>query len=85
MRHMISKMMTGSLVAGAALLVAACGHSETANTTDNTTMTDLNTMSSEGTTNDMTAIDAASTNMAVDNSTMMDNSMSNDMMANTAM
>ena len=84
MRHLISKLMTGSLVAGAALLVAACGHSETANTTENTTMTDLNTMSPEGTTNDMTAIDAASENMAMDNSgAMMGNS--GGMMGNGAM
>ena len=89
MRHLISKLMTGSMVAGAALLVAACGSSETANTTENTTMTDLNTMEPEGTTNDMTAIDAAGGNMA-DNSMMMDNAgmatdNSADMMANNGM
>ena len=88
MRHLISKLMTGSMVAGAALLVAACGSSETANTTENTSMTDMNTMEPEGTTNDMTAIDAAGGNMA-DNSMMMDNAAmggnSSDMMANNGM
>ena len=89
MRHLISKLMTGSMVAGAALLVAACGSSETANTTENTTMTDLNTMEPEGTTNDMTAIDAAGGNVA-ENSMMMDNEgtqsdNSADMMANNGM
>jgi hypothetical protein len=87
MRHLISKLMTGSMVAGAALLVAACGHSESTNVTDNTTMTDLNTMAPEGTTNDMTAVDAAGGNVA-DNSAMMDNSMmgnSGDMTTNNGM
>ncbi len=89
MRHLISKLMTGSMVAGAALLVAACGSSETANTTDNTTMTDLNTMAPEGTTNDMTAIDAAGGNTADNSAMMMDNATSTgnsaDMVANNGM
>lgn len=89
MRHLISKLTTGSLVAGAALLVAACGHSDTTNTSDtNTTMTDMNTMEPEGTTNDMTAVDAGNSDMmagnSADNGAMMDNS-SSDMMANNAM
>ena len=88
MRHLISKLMTGSMVAGAALLVAACGSSETANTTENTSMADMNTKEPEGTTNDITAIDAAGGNMA-DNSMMMDNAAmggnSSDMMANNGM
>lgn len=60
MRALLSKVMTGTMVAGAALLVSACGGSETANTAENTSMTDLNAMAPvEGTTNDMTAVDAA--------------------------
>jgi hypothetical protein len=60
MRALLSKLMTGSMVAGAALLVSACGGSKTADTTENTAMTDLNAMApDEGTVNDMTAVDAA--------------------------
>ena len=90
MRHLVSKLMTSSLVAGAALMVAACGHSDTTNTTtDNTTMTDMNTMEPEGTTNDMTAVDAAGNSdmmmgNTMDNSAMM-SSNSGDMMTNNAM
>ncbi|MBV9842066.1 MAG: hypothetical protein JOY99_11175 [Sphingomonadaceae bacterium] len=84
MRHLISKLMTGSLVAGGALLVAACGHSESTNVTENTTMTDLNTMAPEGTTNDMTAVDAAGGN-AADNSAMMDANATGAMTSNNAM
>lgn len=88
MRHLVSKLMTGSLVAGAALMVAACGHSDTTTATDNTTMTDMNTMEPEGTTNDMTAVDAAGNSdmmmgNTTDNSAMMSNS--GDMMTNNAM
>ena len=39
MRDLLSKVMTGSMVAGAALLVAACGGGETA--TNNTATTDM--------------------------------------------
>lgn len=60
MRALLSKMMTGTIVAGAALLVSACGGSETANTAENTAMTDLNAMAPmEGTVNDMTVVDSA--------------------------
>ena len=60
MRNVFSKMLTGSMVASAALLVAACGGTETAET-DNTMATDMNAMdpAMTGTTNDVTAIDAA--------------------------
>ena len=40
MRHLVSKLMTASMVAGAALLVSACGGGKPA--TENTTTTDLN-------------------------------------------
>jgi len=60
MRALLSKMMTGTIVAGAALLVSACGGSDTANTAENTAMTDLNAMAPmEGTVNDMTVVDSA--------------------------
>jgi len=60
MRAILSKMMTGMVVAGAALLVSACGGSDTANTAENTAMTDLNAMAPmEGTVNDMTVVDSA--------------------------
>lgn len=70
MRNLFSKFAIGSMIAGAALLVSACGQSEsTANTTD-TNMTDLNTVdSSEGMTNDASALDATANdaNVVVDN------------------
>jgi ABC-type Fe3+-citrate transport system substrate-binding protein len=60
MRALLSKMMTGTMIAGAALLVSACGGSDTANTAENTAMTDLNAMAPmEGTVNDMTVVDSA--------------------------
>ena len=60
MRAILSKMMTGTMIAGAALLVSACGGSDTANTAENTAMTDLNAMAPmEGTVNDMTVVDSA--------------------------
>ena len=60
MRALLSKMTTGRMVAGAALLVSACGGSDTANTAENTAMTDLNAMAPmEGTVNDMTVVDSA--------------------------
>ncbi len=60
MRNTISKVLTSSMVAGAALLVAACGGTESAST-DNAASADMNAMdpAMTGTTNDVTAIDAA--------------------------
>lgn len=69
MRELFSKMTTGAMIASAALLVSACGESETTNTTDNTAMTEMNAMEPmEGTMNDMTAVDGAAmeANMAMD-------------------
>ena len=70
MRNVFSKVLTGSMVASAALLVAACGGTETAET-DNTMATDMNAMdpAMTGTTNDVSAIDAATgadANMSMD-------------------
>lgn len=70
MRALLSKVMTGSMVAGAALLVTACGGNkdEAAN---NTAMTEMgaNDMTMEMG-NDVTAVDAG-TNMAGNMSTDM--------------
>lgn len=67
MRELFSKMTTVAMIAGAALLVSACGESETTNTADNTAMTEMNAMA-EGSMNDMTAVDSAAmeANMAMD-------------------
>lgn len=84
MRVMISKLLTGSMVVGAALVVSACGGSEKANTVENTTtVSDMDGMAPvDGATNDVTAVDGAGTNamtgnMSADaNMTMGTNSMS---------
>ena len=79
MRGTFSKIMTGTMVAGAALLVSACGGSETA-TTENTTMTEMNAMEPmEGTMNDMTVVDGAMDANAMDANTTMDNATTNAM------
>jgi hypothetical protein len=69
MRDTFSKLMTGSMVAAAALTLAACGGSETVETETN--MVEMNdTMSMEGMANDMSAVDAtmgSDANMAMDN------------------
>ncbi len=70
MRNIVSKIVTGGMVAGAALLVTACGGGEDAEA-NNSAMTELNATDTmlDGTTNDVTAIDAgtgADTNMAGD-------------------
>jgi hypothetical protein len=70
MRDLFSKLMTGSMIAGAALLVSACGGSETANTAE-TNMTEMNSMDTTmeaGSMNDVTAVDGAmaDTNMSMD-------------------
>lgn len=69
MRNLFTKLTMASLVAGAALLVSACGHHDNAAATADTNMTDLNTLdSSVGTTNDISATDATATdaNVAAD-------------------
>jgi len=85
MRAILSKVLTGSMIAGAALLVSACGGT-TETTTENTVVTDLNVTDAtmDGTmTDNMTAVDGAMGNDAMmANDSMM---MSNDtmMMSNT--
>lgn len=79
MRNLFSKALTASMVAGAALLVSACGSSETTTTETNTV--EMNSMepAMEGSMNDVTAVDAT---MGADANMMMDNSMGNAMEAN---
>ena len=84
MRALISKVLTGSLIASAALAVSACGQ-KTETTTDNTMVTDMNATEGMDTmTDNMTAVDGAMGNdtMMMSNDSMM---MSNDtMMSNEA-
>ena len=87
MRALISKVLTGSMIAGAALAVSACGP-KTETTTDNTMVTDMN--SSEGMdtmTDNMTAVDGGMNGGMMANDSMManDTMMSNDTMTNNAM
>lgn len=67
MRDLLSKLTTGSMIVGAALLVSACGGTETANTVDNTVVTDTNALEPvDGTaTDNMTPVDAATGNDAM--------------------
>lgn len=79
MRALISKVVTGSMIASAALLVSACG-GNTETTTENSVVTDLNTtdpMMDGSMTDNMTAVDGTMGNDAM---MMNDTMMSNDMM-----
>jgi len=85
MRAILSKVVTGSLIAGAALLVSACGDSTPADTSvDNTMVTDMNSMEPmDGTmTDNMTSVDGA---MANDSLLANDTALSNDVAANDTM
>lgn len=82
MRAILSKVVTGSMIAGAALLVSACGDSTPADTSvDNTMVTDMNSMEPmDGTmTDNMTSVDGA---MANDTMMANDTALSNDVAAN---
>ena len=82
MRALISKVLTGSMIAGAALAVAACGP-RTETTTDNTMFTDMNATEGMDTmTDNMTAVDGAMNGGMMANDTMMSN---DSMMANDTM
>ncbi|MES1974824.1 MAG: hypothetical protein V4472_20400 [Pseudomonadota bacterium] len=61
MRAFISKVVTGSMIAGAALMVSACGPKTETTVTNDTTITDMG--------NDATISD----NMTTVDSTTMDN------------
>ena len=69
MRDIIKKTTAVAMVAAAALSLAAC-KSETSNTTENVSMTDMN---AEGSMNDMSATDMNSSGNAAANSMMGDN------------
>src|SRR3546814_15719169 len=57
MRAILSKLVIGTFVSGAALAVSACGD-KTETTTDNTLVTDMNMTDDMGTmTDNMTAVD----------------------------
>lgn len=71
MRDIIKKTTAVAMVAAAALSLAAC-KSETTNTTENVSMTDMN---AEGSMNDMSASDMNSTNAS--DSMMGDNATTN--------
>ena len=80
MRALISKVLTGSMIAGAALMVSACGP-KTETTTENTMVTDLNATEGMDTMSDnMTAVDGA---MADNGGMMANDTMSNDTMMST--
>lgn len=67
-----------ALIAGASIALAACGGSETATTAENTSMSEMNSMDSMATTNDMTAVDGAMDNtMGMDNMAMDNMGMDN--------
>ena len=83
----ISKILTGSAIAAAALAVSACG-SQTETTVDNTTITDMNATEGFDTMSDnMTAVDGAMNGGMMANDTMMANDMMmmNDTMTTNAM
>ena len=84
MRDLFKKATAASMIAGAALLVSACGGGEEAEV-NNTAMTEMATDPMlDGTTNDVTAIDAANgmdANMAMDANMTMDANAMNDMNA----
>ena len=93
MRDLMSKLITGSMIAGAALFVSACGGGESANTAE-TNLTEMNSMEPlEGTVNDVTAVDGAmgaDANVATDSnmsssSSAMDSNMSSSNMTTNAM
>ncbi|WP_375394288.1 hypothetical protein [uncultured Sphingomonas sp.] len=73
MRALISKVMAGSMIAGAALMVSACGPKTD---TTNTTVTDMN--STEG-------MDTMSDNMTAVDGSMNGGTMANDTMGNGGM
>jgi ABC-type Fe3+-citrate transport system substrate-binding protein len=66
----IKKTTAVAMIAVAALAVSACGKTENTNITENTTVTDMNTMApEEGTMNDMSGMEMG--NEAGNSSNMM--------------
>ena len=75
MRALISKILTGSMIAGAALAVAACGPKTENTTSENTMVTDMNSTEGMDTMSDnMTAVDGASNDGMMANDAGMMNS-----------
>lgn len=75
MRALISKVLTGSMIAGAALAVAACGPKTENTTSENTMVTDMNSTEGMDTMSDnMTAVDGASNDGMMANDAGMMNS-----------
>ncbi|WP_019515817.1 hypothetical protein [Sphingomonas sp. Mn802worker] len=80
MRAIITKVLTGSALAAAALAVSACG-SKTDTTTDNTMITDMNATEGMDTMSDnMTAVDGSMNGGMMANDTMGAGMGGNDMM-----
>ena len=78
MRDIIKKTTAVAMVAAAALALSAC-KSETTNTTENVSMTDMN---AEGSMNDMSATDMNSGMADMNSGAMADNSMMGDNTSN---
>ena len=72
--RVISKVLTGSMIAGAALAVAACGPKTENVSAENTTITDMNSTEGMDTMSDnMTAVDGAANGGMMANDTGMMN------------
>jgi len=85
MRAIITKVLTGSALAAAALAVSACG-SKTETTTDNTMITDMNATEGMDTMADnMTAFDGSMNGGMMANDTMGAGMGGNDMMMSNTM
>ena len=85
MRVIITKVLTGSALAAAALAVSACG-SKTETTTDNTMITDMNATEGMDTMSDnMTAVDGSMNGGMMANDTMGAGMGGNDMMMSNTM
>ncbi len=80
----LSKVLTGSMIAAAALSLAACGGNTTNTAVDNTMVTDMNSTEGMDTmTDNMTAVDGGMNGGMMANDTMMSNDTT--MMANDTM
>ena len=75
MRAFISKVVTGSMIAGAALMVSACGTKTETTTTNDTTVTEMGNETTETVTDNMTAPDAATmdSNVMANDTTVVSN------------
>ena len=73
MRAFISKVVTGSMIAGAALMISAC--QPKTETTNDTTVTEMGNETTETVTDNMTAPDAATmdSNVMANDTTVVSN------------